>query len=438
MGPFFDFKLAIEMLDCVERPQRQRLMQRELVLQVEIHAYPTTKFVGLVRKFEQAGIDERAIDRDRLLDVLALTLARFVVVNHQLSNRSAAITATIKQAHNHLMVDLEARGQRLGFATDHLLEGALVPVRIAPIRRLFLDHLLLLFGVLSGLLELRLVHHDVLGRLGPDRAFVIETSTPGTPSNLRELTVAQDARGAPVVFAELREQHRADRDVDANAQRVSTADDLEEAGLREPLHKESIFRQQPGVVHTDTCDEEPSEALAERRVKAESADQFFDPLLLVLRERVEADVALCCFGCVALREVNEVNRCPTRLEERRYRGMEQRRAVLEVERYRSLRRLHQGGLTACSLGQFVLEEPCVAECRRHQQELAVREFKDRQLPCPAALWVGVEVKLVGNNDVDISPISVPQRPVRQDLGRAADNRRVRVDRAVAGDHSHSF
>ena len=52
MGPFFDFKLAIEVLDCVERPQRQRLMQRELVLQVEIHAYPTTKFVGLVRKFE--------------------------------------------------------------------------------------------------------------------------------------------------------------------------------------------------------------------------------------------------------------------------------------------------------------------------------------------------------------------------------------------------
>ena len=335
------------------------------------------------------------------------------------------------------MVDLEARSQWLGFPTDHLFEGALVPVRIAPIGRLFLDHLLL-FGVLSGLLQLRLVHHDVLRRLSPDRAFIIETSTAGTPSNLRELTVAQDARGASVVFAELREQHRADRDVDANAQRVSTADDLEKAGLREPFYEESIFWQQPGVVHADACHEEPSEALAERRVEAESADQFFNPLLLFLRERVEADVALCCFGRVALREVNEVNRCSTRLQERLDRGVEQRCPVLEVERHRSLRRLDQNGLATGPLGQFVLEKPGVAKCRRHQQELTVRKFKDRQLPCPTALRVGIEMELVGDDDVDISPVPVTQCPVREDLGSTTDDRCVRVDRTVAGDHPHLF
>ena len=64
MGPFFNFELAVEMLDRIERPQRQRLMQRKLVLQVEIHAYTTTEFVRLVRKFEQASVDERTVDRN--------------------------------------------------------------------------------------------------------------------------------------------------------------------------------------------------------------------------------------------------------------------------------------------------------------------------------------------------------------------------------------
>ena len=39
-------------------------MQRKLVLQVEIHAYTTTEFVRLVRKFEQASVDERTVNRN--------------------------------------------------------------------------------------------------------------------------------------------------------------------------------------------------------------------------------------------------------------------------------------------------------------------------------------------------------------------------------------
>ena len=54
-----------------------------------------------------------------------------------------------------------------------------------------------------------------------------------------------------VELAQLREQHRADRDVDADAQRVGAADHLEQALLRELLDQQPVLRQQPGVVQAD-------------------------------------------------------------------------------------------------------------------------------------------------------------------------------------------
>ena len=55
----------------------------------------------------------------------------------------------------------------------------------------------------------------------------------------------------PVELAQPREQHRADRHVDADAERVGAADDLEQAALRELLDEHAVLRQQPGVVQAD-------------------------------------------------------------------------------------------------------------------------------------------------------------------------------------------
>ena len=56
------------------------------------------------------------------------------------------------------------------------------------------------------------------------------------------------------------------------------------------------------------------------------------------------------------------------------------------------------------------------------------------LPRPAAVGLGVEVELVGHDLPDRGLGTEPQRDVRQDFGRAADDRGVRVDTRVAGHH----
>ena len=86
-------------------------------------------------------------------------------------------------------------------------------------------------------------------------------------------------------------------------------------------------------------------------------------------------------------------------------------------------------------GQVVLEERRVAQRGRHQHELGAGQLEQRDLPGPASLGVGVVVELVDDDDIGLGPGPVPQGPVGQDLGRAADDRGLRVDRRVAGDHA---
>ena len=66
-----------------------------------------------------------------------------------------------------------------------------------------------------------------------------------------EVPRAVDGGFLPVVFAQPREQHGADRHVDADAQRVRPADDLEQSALRQLLDEDAVFRQQPGMVQAD-------------------------------------------------------------------------------------------------------------------------------------------------------------------------------------------
>ncbi|MEZ5341704.1 MAG: hypothetical protein R2706_09685 [Acidimicrobiales bacterium] len=62
----------VERVDGLDRPERQRLVQCELVLEVKHHPNETPLFVRLVEDFKEVGIDQRAVDRDRALDVRSL------------------------------------------------------------------------------------------------------------------------------------------------------------------------------------------------------------------------------------------------------------------------------------------------------------------------------------------------------------------------------
>ena len=59
------------------------------------------------------------------------------------------------------------------------------------------------------------------------------------------------------------EHDGADRHVDADAEGVGAADDLEQPGLGELLDQPAVLRQHPGVVDADAVPDQPGELLAE-------------------------------------------------------------------------------------------------------------------------------------------------------------------------------
>ena len=161
--------------------------------------------------------------------------------------------------------------ERLGRRGDESLEGVLGPVHEA-LRRLRLDDLALLLRVVAGL------GHGLRRSRSRDRA-------PARPRCPRRRSPARPARPAiwwnsralssrgvvPSYLRQLREQHGADGHVDADAERVGAADDLEVAVLREPLDQQPVLRQHAGVVHADAVAHEPRQRLAEAGREPEAA-----------------------------------------------------------------------------------------------------------------------------------------------------------------------
>ena len=76
----------------------------------------------------------------------------------------------------------------------------------------------------------------------------------------------------------------------------------------------------------------------------------------------------------------------------------------------------------------------VAERRRHQQVLSLGQLDQRHLPRPAAARLAVEVELVHDDQSDVGTLTLAQSDVAEHLGGAADDRGVRVDRDVTGQH----
>src|SRR5690606_16069858 len=99
--------------------------------------------------------------------------------------------------------------------------------------------------------------------------------------DLVELPGGEQPRGRPVVLAQLREQDRADGHVDADAQRVRAADDLEVALLGEPLHQPAVLREHPGVVDADAVADEAGQRAPEAGPEPEAPDGPGDGVLLL-------------------------------------------------------------------------------------------------------------------------------------------------------------
>ncbi len=136
-----------------------------------------------------------------------------------------------------------------------------------------------------------------------------------------------------------------------------------------------------------------------------------------------------------LREVDDVDRVLAGRHQLLEGLVERLHRPAEAERDRALRVVDDGGVAAGALLEVVDEEGDVAERRGHQEELRVEQLEQRHLPGPAAVVLRVEVELVHHHEADVGGATLAQRDVGQHLGGAADDRRVRVHRRVAGEHA---
>ena len=421
-----------EQLRGVEQVERERVMDREVLAEV-----------GVDDDLAPPLVVERDVEDVRLLQGLEhleggaaqRALVRVALVRRldEMRERHApAVFFAREDAHHHAVGHGEARDERLGQRGDEPIERGLVPVHVAPIRRLLADDLALLAGVAPGLcLELQVLD-DVLGRLGDHAALVIVALATGASADLLEVADAEDGGLLAVELAELREEHGADRHVDADAQRVGAADDLEQALLRELLHDEPVLGEQTGVVDADAVADEALELLAVRAVEARAHQRLVDALLLLLRAVIHAHEVLRFFGAGALREVDEVDGVLALVDELVDRLVERRLGVREVERHGAMRRAHDGGALSVERLEVLLERLGIAERRAHEEKARVRQREQRDLPGDAALAVGVVVELVEHREVDVGARTLGERQVREHLGGRADDRRVAIDRGVAG------
>src|SRR6185369_415745 len=165
---------------------------------------------------------------------------------------------------------------------------------------------------LAAHLTLALVD-DVLGRFGDHAPLVVEPFPAGPSGDLLEVADRENGRFLAVEFGEAGEENGADGDVDADAQRIGAADDPEQALLRELLHEQAVFGEQTRVVDADAEGEEAAELLAVRRVEAEAGDRVADLVALLAGGDLHAGERLRELGTLALREVDDVDRCLARL-----------------------------------------------------------------------------------------------------------------------------
>ena len=356
-----------------------------------------------------------------------------VVVAQQPPHRRGRVARPRDDVEQHRAADPHPGHQRFRLGGDDALEHLLGPRHLA-LGCLLPLHPLELLRVVTGLLDQPVVLDDVLGCLYDDSARRVEPGPARPAGDLVELACLEHPLPAAVVLRQAGEHHRPDRHVDADAEGVRAADDLEQAGLRELLDQASVLRQHPGVVHAHAVLHQSRQGLAEAGAEPEAADQLGDPVLLLAGADVDARQRLGPFQCRDLGEVHDVHRSLVGGEQLLDRLVHRCHRPLIAQRDRTGDARDDRGLPLRTTTQVVDEPGHVAERRGHQQELRLRQLEQRHLPGPAAVGLGIEVELVHHHLADVGLGTLAQRDVGQHLGGAADDRRLGVDRGVTGQH----
>ena len=341
----------------------------------------------------------------------------------------------LEEVDQHPVVQLKAAGERLRCLLDELAIDLLVPGHIALLGRLLLDDLALFFGVAERPRLRALVLDDVLGSLTDHPPSIVETLAARAPGDLVEVAHGQEARLLAVELAELREQDGPQRDVDAHAQGVGPADDLQQAALGETLDEQAILREQARVVEREPRADEALHVFAVRRIEAEPSQRFADGGLVLFGGDVEAREVLHALGAVTLGEAHHVDRGAGPRDQGDDGLVQGLLAVLELQGDGAGDGAHEADLTPGPLLEPQAQLAGVSEGGRHEHERRSRQREQRDLPRHAPLPITVEVKLVEDGVVDLGAFTFAEGHRREDLRGAADHRRVPVDGRVPGHHA---
>ena len=327
--------LAVQGLRGLDQIERERREEREVELEGFLHAQAgpsaaSSRTTSAMPAWRSERTSCAARRRRRAFEA-GVSWQSAISCAHRapaLAARPGCIRP-LEQVHQDSVVHVEDGAEHLGRARDQLVEGGAAPGDEAA-RRLLLGRVLL--GARAR--SLAEVQDHVLGSLGDHAAAHVEALAPGAAGDLAELAHAQDRDLLAVELAQLREEHAADRDVDAHPERVGAAHDLEQTALRQPLDQQPVAGQQPRVVDADPVAQDAAQVLAVGRVEAEAAERLGDPRPILARREVRAGEPLRELAALALREVHHVDGRPP-LRDQLAEGLVDRRlAVLEVERHR--------------------------------------------------------------------------------------------------------
>src|SRR5690625_2909373 len=167
-----------------------------------------------------------------------------------MAHRLERVSGPCDDVEQHGVVDPHPGAQWLRLGGDELLVRALAP-RHEPLGRLLAYDLAALLRVVAGLGDRLVVLDLVLGCFDHDRADRVEAGAPGAPGDLLELAYVEAPLAYTVELGEPAEHNGADGHVDADAERVRAANDLEKTLLSERLDQAPVAWKHPGMMDTD-------------------------------------------------------------------------------------------------------------------------------------------------------------------------------------------
>lgn len=233
-------------------------------------------------------------------------------------------------------------------------------------------------------------------------------------------------------FAKLSEEDGADGNVDADAEGIGPADDLQQSALGELFDEEPIFWKKTGVVNADTMADPAANFRAVGGGEVETLQRFGKGGLFEFGAKGKAHEITRVASGFKLGEVDDVNRGLPGEEEGFEGGKERGLGVLKIERNGSVSGGDQGRVFSGESGEFSLEEGGVPQGGGHEEETSVRECQEGDLPGNAPGRVGVEMELVEDDVRKGALIAHAQGQIGEDLRSAAEDGSLGVDACVPG------